>query len=70
MQYLSPTSELDVNKRLPRGIEIPDCFDPLARPLCTCKRNSAILFVMTGSSIITNKVVFDKISRIFGLKGN
>ena len=69
MYYLSPVLKLDVNNRLPRGFKMPECFDPLASPLWACSKNSDRLLVITGSSIITSKVVFDKISRILGLKG-
>ena len=66
--HLFTSSSLDVRRMLPLGANIPDAADPCRRPPCIWLRNSPRLVEISGSSIITNNVVLDKISRIFFLQ--
>ena len=56
------TSVFDVSKMLPCGVTRPADFDPISNPLWYCNKNSSRLDEIIGSSIITIRFVFDKIS--------
>lgn len=65
--YLGNASSLDVNIKLPPGFVTPPVRDPIVSPLCSCMNSSARLAEMTGSSIITTKFIFLRVSLITGL---
>ena len=65
--YLLVTGLFDDSSKLPWGAAIPDETDPVMSPLSVCNRNSSILAVIRGSSIITTKLVLVKMCLIIAL---
>lgn len=67
--YLGITLSFEVISKLPPGVETPAVLDPIVSPLCNWIISSPKLAEMTGSSIMTTKLVLLNVSLMTGLFG-
>ena len=65
--YLGTTSSFDVISRLPTGVVTPEVSDPIVSPLVNWINSSPKFEEMTGSSNITTRFVFERVSLMTGL---